>query len=434
MSYPRKVQALLKEAGVDIGDEVIVKCGDKSYRGVVMPHHSFSGKDILTIKLRNGYNIGLEVGPDLVLERGAEGVKRGVSEQQLVEDPTKPPVSFLGTGGTIASYVDYRTGAVFPALTAEELAFSVPELQDHCNVRARVLFSIFSEDMRARNWRVLAKEVAKELNGGSKAVVVPHGTDTLGYTAAALSFMLRNLTGPVILVGAQRSSDRPSSDAYTNLLAAARLVSTDLGEVVVVMHEETSDLHSTIHRGTKVRKMHSSRRDAFKTINAKPLGRVNVDGEVTLYGDFRRRAEGKVEVDDKMEEGVTLLYTYPNMEPRVLEACAQHSLGIVLAGTGLGHIPRNLVPSIRRAIREGIQVVMTSQCLYGRVGMYVYSRGRELVRAGVIPGEDMLPETAMVKLMWVLGHTSDPAEVRRLMTSNLMGEINPRLGIEEFEA
>lgn len=419
---------------MDIGDEVIVKCGDKSYRGVVMPHHSFSGKDILTIKLRNGYNIGLEVGPDLVLERGAEGVKRGVSEQQLVEDPTKPPVSFLGTGGTIASYVDYRTGAVFPALTAEELAFSVPELQDHCNVRARVLFSIFSEDMRARNWRVLAKEVAKELNGGSKAVVVPHGTDTLGYTAAALSFMLRNLTGPVILVGAQRSSDRPSSDAYTNLLAAARLVSTDLGEVVVVMHEETSDLHSTIHRGTKVRKMHSSRRDAFKTINAKPLGRVNVDGEVTLYGDFRRRAEGKVEVDDKMEEGVTLLYTYPNMEPRVLEACAQHSLGIVLAGTGLGHIPRNLVPSIRRAIREGIQVVMTSQCLYGRVGMYVYSRGRELVRAGVIPGEDMLPETAMVKLMWVLGHTSDPAEVRRLMTSNLMGEINPRLGIEEFEA
>lgn len=433
MSYPRKVSALLKGAGVQVGDEVLVRCGDRSYRGVVMPHHSFSGRDILTIKLPNGYNVGLEVGPDTTIEKVALRSRAVGPPQKLEVDPRKPTVSFLGTGGTIASYVDYRTGAVYPALTAEELAFSVPELSELCNVRARVLFNIFSEDMRVENWRTLARNVARELDAGSKAVVVPHGTDTLGYTSAALSFMLRNLTGPVILVGAQRSSDRPSSDAYLNLRAAARLASTDLGEVVAVMHEETSDTYCTVHRGTKVRKMHSSRRDAFKSINSKPLGRIGPKGHVEWNDGYRKRSSGPVEVDDRMEEDVALLYTHPNMEPEIFKACAQHSLGIVLAGTGLGHVPRNLVPSIRKAVRDGVHVVMTSQCLFGRVGMYVYARGRELVRAGVIPGEDMLPETALVKLMWVLARTTEPEEVRNLMTASLVGEINPTIRIEDFE-
>ncbi len=301
-------------------------------------------------------------------------------------------------------------------------------------MRARVLFSIFSEDMKVRYWRKLAREVAKELNGVSKAVVIPHGTDTLGYTSAALSFMLKNLTGPVILVGAQRSSDRPSSDATLNLLSAARLAPTDLGEVVVLMHDGTSDTYCTIHRGTKVRKMHSSRRDAFRSINDEPLGRVDVGNGVSWYGEYRRSSQGPVEVDDSMEEDVTLLHTHPDMKPAVFDACAEISKGVVLAGTGLGHAPRDLLSSIRRAVRNGVHVVMTTQCLYGRVGMYVYSRGRELVRAGVIPAEDMLPETALVKLMWVLGHTTDSGEVKELMGTNLVGEINPRLELEDFAA
>ncbi|MEE9237387.1 MAG: Glu-tRNA(Gln) amidotransferase subunit GatD [Thermoplasmata archaeon] len=434
MKYPKKVQSLLKKADAGEGDEVLIRCGGRTYQGVVMPHHSFSGKEILTIKLQSGYNIGLEVTDDIVLQKVAQGRRRARPRQGMVEDSAKPTLSILGTGGTIASYVDYRTGAVHPALTAGELAFSVPELQDLCNVKARVLFSIFSEDMKVRYWKKLAKEIALELNHASKGVLVPHGTDTLGYTSAALSFMLKNLTGPVILVGAQRSSDRPSSDATLNLLSAARLAPTDLGEVVVVMHEETSDIYCTIHRGTKVRKMHSSRRDAFKSINVEPLGRVDVNDGVTWYNAYRGRSQGPVEVDDKLEDRVALLHTHPNMKPELLDACAQVNAGIVLAGTGLGHVPQDLIPSIKRAIRGGVQVVMTSQCLYGRVGMYVYSRGRELVKAGVIPGEDMLPETALVKLMWVLGHTTDPARVRELMTSNLVGEINPRLHLEEYEA
>jgi glutamyl-tRNA(Gln) amidotransferase subunit D len=184
----------------------------------------------------------------------------------------------IGTGGTIASYVDYRTGAVHPALTAQDLIFSVPELTDICNVKAKVLFSVLSENMQVEYWQKLAKEVANELNNGAKGVIIPHGTDTLGYTSSALSFMLQDLNGAVILVGSQRSSDRPSSDANINLIASAKLIAeSDLGEVVVVMHGETSDSYCTIHRGTRVRKMHSSRRDAFKSINEGPIGKIMAD-------------------------------------------------------------------------------------------------------------------------------------------------------------
>ncbi len=431
MKYPKRVAALLGRAKADVGDEVQITVEAETYQGIVMPHHSFSEKDVLTIKLANGYNVGLRVTAETPLKRVAKGRERAVPQRTVPMNPDKPNVSFLGTGGTIASYVDYRTGAVYPALSAEELASYAPDLADICNVQARVLFSLLSEDMGGKNWRRLAQEAAKDLNGGAKAVVVPHGTDTLGYTAAALSFMLTDLTGPVVLVGSQRSSDRPSSDAFLNLMCAAHLSNANLGEVVAVMHEETSDLVCTVHRGTKVRKMHSSRRDAFRTLNEDPLGRVHRNGEVTWHNGHRPRAEGPVKVDNKMEERVALIHVYPDMPPDLFDAWAERSRGIVLAGTGLGHVRKPLVTRIRKAIRDGVSVVMTTQCLNGRVGLYVYSRGRELARAGVIPGEDMLPETALVKLMWVLGHTTEPSEVRGLMISDLAGEINPKLRLEE---
>ncbi len=432
MKYPKRVRDLLKAAGAEEGDEVRLSSEGKKYQGVIMPHHAFSGPDILTLKLATGYNIGVKVADDLTIERVVKSKKPAAKRKEPLSDPSKPTISFLGTGGTIASYVDYGTGAVFPARTAEDLAFSVPELQDLCNVKARVLFSILSEDMKVRYWKKLAREVAKDLNAGSKAVVIPHGTDTLGFTSAALSFMLGNLTGPVILVGAQRSSDRPSSDAYFNLLSAAHLASTNLGEVVVLMHEETSDTRASIHRGTKVRKMHSSRRDAFRSINETPLGRVHVGGDISWEGDYRPASEGRVKADTKMEERVALLYTYPNISADAIDDHAERNKGIVLAGTGMGHVPRDIVPSIRRAVRAGVHIVMTSQALYGRIGMYVYSRGRELLKAGVIPGEDMLPETAFVKLMSVLGHTANPDEVRERMVSDLAGEINPRIELQDY--
>src|SRR5881296_3227829 len=219
MDYPPRVRAVLDRAKAVQGDTVVVQAKGERYEGTVMPHHGFSGEDILTLKLPNGYNIGIAVGDIESVEVTAK--KAGVGAERHLPPPTKdkPTVAVLGTGGTIASYVDYRTGAVHPAVTAEELVFSVPELLDVCNVRARVIYSIYSENLKPENWQNLAREAGKELNGGATGVIIPHGTDTLHFTTAALSFMLRELTGPVAVVGARRPGDRPSSAAALNLLS-----------------------------------------------------------------------------------------------------------------------------------------------------------------------------------------------------------------------
>ncbi|HEX9340110.1 MAG TPA: Glu-tRNA(Gln) amidotransferase subunit GatD [Thermoplasmata archaeon] len=432
MEYPPRVRALLDRSRAGQGDAVVVRAKGQRYEGIVMPHHGFSGPDILTIKLSSGYNVGIEVADIESVDVTAKHAPTSVERHLPPPTQGKPTVALLGTGGTIASYVDYRTGAVHPAVTTEELVFSVPELLDVCNVRARVIYSIYSENLKPENWQRLARETGKELNGGADGVIIPHGTDTLHFTTAALSFMLRELTGPVAVVGAQRSSDRPSSDAATNLLSAARVATADLGEIVAVMHGETSDSFGAIHRGTKVRKMHSSRRDAFRSLNAAPLGRVLPDGRVELAGHALPRSRGPTKVDDALDTKVALAYFYPGQQVAELEAILQDVHGAVLAGTGLGHVSEDLVPVVHRFAKDGVTIVMTTQTLQGRVDMHVYDTGRDLIKAGVIGGEDMSPETAYVKLMWILGHTRDPADVARAMATNVAGEINPRIGLDEF--
>src|SRR5213596_1294277 len=432
MDYPPRVRALLDRTKADAGDSVLVRAKGERYEGTLMPHHGFSGEDILTIKLPNGYNVGIELGDVESIEVTAKHTPAAVERKLPPPTASKPTVAVLGTGGTIASYVDYRTGAVHPAVTAEELVFSVPELLEVCNVRARVIYSIFSENLKPENWQHLAREVAKELSSGAAGVIIPQGTDTLHFTTAALSFMVRDLTGPVVVVGAQRSSDRPSSDAASNLLSAARVSVANLGEVVAVMHGETSDTFGQIHRGTKVRKMHSSRRDAFRSLNATPLGRVHSDGTVELTDRALPRARGPTKVDDALDLKVALVSFYPGQPPTQLEAILEGQHGIVIAGTGLGHVAHDLIPILHRATRDGIAVVMTTQTLQGRVSMRVYNTGRDLLKAGVIEGQDMTPETAYVKLMWVLGHTREHAEVARAMATNVAGEINPKIGLDEF--
>ena len=432
MDYPPRVHAILDRAGADQGDSIAVRAKGERYEGILMPHHGFSGEDIVTIKLASGYNIGIAIGDIESIE--VKGKHSPASIERHLPPATKdrPTVAVLGTGGTIASYVDYRTGAVHPAVTAEELISTVPELLDVCNVRARVIYSIFSENLKPENWQRLARETANEFHEGAAGVIIPHGTDTLHFTTAALSFMLRDLTGPVVVVGAQRSSDRPSSDAAMNLLSSARVSTADLGEVVALMHGETSDSFGVVHRGTKVRKMHSSRRDAFRSLNASPLGRVHPDGRVELTEHALPRAAGPAKVDDVLDTKVALSYFYPGERPAELEAVLQGLHGIVIAGTGLGHVSHDLIPILHRATRDGTAVVMTTQTLQGRVNMRVYDTGRDLMKAGVIGAEDMTPETAYVKLMWVLGHTREPAEVARAMARNIAGEINPSIGLDEF--
>jgi len=255
---------------VEVNDLVEVEKNGKKYRGIVMPHHAFSGKNIIVIKLENGYNIGIDRrnAKIRIIKKGKRHKNLG---KEIPYDEKKPSIALIGTGGTIASYVDYETGAVHPATTSEELVSAIPEIFDICNVEAKVLSQKLSENITPRDWKRMARAAAKELNKGKAGIVISHGTDTMAYSATALAFMLKNLSGPVVFVGSQRSSDRPSSDAFDNLMGAVKVALSDIGEVVVAMHSSISSGSCFIHRATKVRKMHSSRRDAFVSVNDEPV-------------------------------------------------------------------------------------------------------------------------------------------------------------------
>lgn len=435
--YRGKAQSLLKVASVNVGDRVRVESGDKVYEGVLMPRTELGDDEHVVVKLSNGYNVGVNVGDRAkveLLERG-QPPKLAVPKIDVIPDPAKPNITIIGTGGTIASRVDYRTGAVYPALTAEDIYNTVPEVAEIANVKVVEVCSVFSEHMTPNIWVKIAKAVAREINAGASGVVIAHGTDTMGYTAAALSFMLKGLFRPVVLVGSQRSSDRPSSDASMNLLSAITVAArSDIAEVMVVMHGATDDDFCLIHRGTKVRKCHTSRRDTFQSINDIPLGMVKGRELKFFREDYNRTSpSGKVRVLGKFQPMVALLKVTPGMPSSVIQGMLKaKDRGIVLEGTGLGHVPESLFKGIKLATSKRVPVVMTSQCLWGRVDMKVYSTGRDLLQAGVIPCEDMLPEVAWVKLMWVLGHTKDQKKVSELMRKNLAGEITPRTRPDVF--
>ncbi|ASJ08921.1 glutamyl-tRNA(Gln) amidotransferase subunit D [Thermococcus siculi] len=436
----RKVERFMKEKNLEVGDYVRIiekENGNTSvYEGVVMNPYELSSGETLTLKLDNGYNIGILVDQILEVEIIEKARPRGeISFTEVFpKKPELPNVAILGTGGTIASRIDYKTGAVHAAFTAEELAKAVPEIFEIANITPKLIFNIMSEDMKPEYWVKIAQGVASMLNNGEDGVIITHGTDTMAYTASALSFMLRDLGKPVILVGSQRSSDRPSSDAAMNLICSVRMATADFGEVAIVMHGETGDTYCLAHRGTKARKMHTSRRDAFRSINDVPIAKIWPEGKIEfLRDDYRRRTDSEVWVDDEMEEKVALVKVFPGIQPEVIDFFVDKGYkGLVIEGTGLGHVPTYVIDSIKRATEEGVTVCMTSQCLYGRVNLNVYSTGRRLLKAGVIPCEDMLPETAYVKLMWVLGHTDDPKEVREMMLTNYAGEITPYTRFDTF--
>ncbi|MEM2907978.1 MAG: Glu-tRNA(Gln) amidotransferase subunit GatD [Candidatus Hadarchaeales archaeon] len=428
--YRGKALRLLKSLGIEVGDRIKVEKGDRTYEGILMPRSELGDPNHVVIKLPNGYNLGVKITKETKITKIEKGKlpKLGLPPLEIKRDPAKPDVTILGTGGTVACRIDYRTGAVYPAFTPQEIYSAVPELADLANIEVMEVCNVLSENMTPRLWVRIGRAVAKELNAGADGVVVAHGTDTMGYTAAALSFMLKGLFRPVVLVGSQRSSDRPSSDAALNLISAVAVAGkSDIAEVCVVMHGSTDDDFCLIHRGTKVRKCHTSRRDTFQTINDIPIGMVR-SGEITMFRQDYNHAkpEGRVKLDAKFEPKVALVKVFPNMKGDIIDALLDEGYkGIVLEGTGLGHAPRTLYKSVRRAVKLGVPVVMTSQCIWGRVDMKVYSTGRELLSLGVIPGEDMLPETAYVKLMWLLGHDLSLEEISSLMRTNISGEISP---------
>jgi len=429
--YKGRARKRLGGWGIRVWSEVRIENDSGSvFEGVILPRSETLDDLHLVIKMKNGYNVGIHV--DRVRNVEEIGYKEAVykiPEQEFPHNPDLPGVTLLGTGGTIASRLDYRTGAVIPAFTPGELYGAVPELADICNLTTKKLFGVFSENMAMEQYIVLARAIGKEIEAGAQGIVVGHGTDTMGHTAAILSFMVQNSPVPIVLVGSQRSSDRPSSDAALNLIHAVRSAAVgDIAEVQICMFGPTSDSYALLHRGTRCRKMHSSYRSTFRTIGEIPLAIVSSDGFNYLSKDYlKRNPRRKVEIDPVFNDRTTILYYYPGMKPDLVDALVERGYrGIVIAGTGLGHVNKPLYGALKRAGDAGVHVVMTVQTLWGYAQMYVYDTGRDLLDVGVVPLDNMLPETALMKLSWVLAHTTEHDEVMRMMRRPVNHEITDR--------
>lgn len=439
--YKGLLASMLRDVGVEPGDFIRITRGDGfTIEGVLMPRYSGGDEPIIVLKLRNGYNVGVRIrGGETIekagrVERGEPGAPVPLVEELEVGDKR---VFVLGCGGTVASRVDYETGAVKPYLSPEELALSVPEMFKYASIDVEQLFAVLSEDMKPWMWHKIVEGVARAISMGYDGVVVTHGTDTMSYTAAALSFAFhRGLPVPIAMTGSQRSSDRPSSDAAFNLVSATLVASkAPFAEVAVVMHGESGDTYALVHRGVRVRKMHSSRRDAFQSVNARPLARVwPREGRIEMLEEkFRVRGSELLQVDNGFDEKVALIKHFPGPISEVIDTLVDRGFhGIVVEGTGFGHVSSDAIDSIRRAVESGIPVVAATQTVFGRVNLNVYSTGRKMLEVGVIPVEDMLAEVAYVKLSWVLARTRDMGEVRSLMLSNLAGEISGRHDVKLY--
>ncbi len=406
------------------GDRVRVERAGVTNEGVLMPSTT---ADYLVVKLDGGYNVGVarEDADVEVLESDVYDVEEAQtteSASKIEFDDDLPTVSLISTGGTIASTVDYRTGAVTAQFDAEDVLRAVPDLAGRANYRGRVVANILSENMTPAVWQDLARAVVDEIEAGADGVVVMHGTDTMQFTASALSFML-DTPVPIVFTGSQRSADRPSSDNVMNAVCAVEAAKSDAAEVMVCMHATESDDVCALHRGTRVRKNHTSRRDAFQTVGREPLGQVGYDSEEVLFTrEYQRRGDVDLALDADLASDVELVKFTPGMDPAALDYLADKS-GVVIEGTGLGHVHTDLIPHIESLVEDDTVVAMTSQCIEGRVCDRVYDTGRDLLDAGVVEAGDTLPGTAKVKLMWAVANLDDPAAA---MERSLAGELQER--------
>ena len=408
--------------------EVLTSRGD--FKGTVLPRSENDDDQHIVLKIATGYNIGIDIATITAMtETGYKKANYKIPEKEFPITPGLPKVKLLGTGGTIASRLDYRTGAVIPAFTPGELYGAVPELADICNLTTDKLFAVFSENMGPEQYKTLAVAIGKEIENGIDGIVIGHGTDTLHYTAAALTFMVQNPPVPIVLVGSQRSSDRPSSDAALNLMHATTAAGHgDIAEVMVCMFGPTSDEYGLLHRGTRVRKMHSSYRSTFRTIGDTPLAMITRKGLDHIKQDYNpRRKDRQVTIKPYFEEKVGMIYYYTNMQPDMIDSMVDNGYkGIIIIGTGLGHVNKPLYPAIERAVKKGVAIYMTVQTLWGYVHMFVYDTGRDLMAKGVVPAENMLPEAAYIKLGWALGQTNDLEKVKEIMMTPINDETTPR--------
>ena len=422
--YRKKSLEFLTRNQISVGDAVNV-FADVCYSGIIMPRYEHSDDEHIVLKLKNGYNVGLEITKIKRIEKTQHTEKIVEKSGESGRNEGLPKILLLSTGGTIASKVDYRTGAVTPVLTAEELNSSVPELSNIANIHAEVLFSEYSENIMPEHWLRIAEKINEYSKSDYAGIIIAHGTDTMHYTSAFLSFSLAGFPLPIALVGSQRSSDRASSDAALNLIGAAKfLIECNTNGIFVVMHQDENDETVACHLGTRVRKNHTSKRGAFQTIGNNPAFLV-VNNEVQRNMKNNFFASNNFQPKIKLNEKVSLVKYYPGYDPNMLEAIIDSGCkAIIFEGTGLGHIGKNMYSVLNKANEKGIFMGMTSQCIDGRVRMTVYESGRDLLNLGITPLENMIPEVALVKSMWASGNDENHDKIKEIMLSNIASEFS----------
>ena len=435
--YKERSLKLISESKVSVGDTIRVKTNDDEFTGILMPRYELADENHIVIKLKSGYNIGIKTANIQSITKIIQGSGQNVSvetfkKEHLKEGKVLPKIALISTGGTITSKIDYRTGGVSSALSASELYASIPELEKYASIDTDVILNEYSENLKPEHWTMIANKIAEKVKSNMYCgIIVSHGTDTMHYTASALSFALQNLPIPVVIVGAQRSSDRPSSDAALNLISATIFATkSQFSGVFVAMHASPSDETIACHVGTRVRKNHTSRRDAFESIDITPVAMIKGDkieiqteqSEIKLQ---KRNADSSsFLVKPDFNSKVILLKYHPGFDPHLItHAIMSGYKAIIVEGTGLGHISRECFPQIQNAVKSGVMIFMTSQCIWGRIKMTVYDTGRDLLAMGVIPLSNMTSETATVKAMWVLANYKDIESAKKMMQENIANEI-----------
>ena len=423
--YKGKIRDFLISNKIDVGDLVKIT-SELTYSGILMPRYESGDESHIVLKLKSGYNIGIEFEKIEKIEKVGEGQSSVESSKTIEKDEKLPKILLLSTGGTIASKVDYRTGAVTPALSATELYEAVPEIAEIANVDAEVLFSEYSENLQPEHWLEIAKKVDSVADSDYTGIIIAHGTDTMHYSSAFLSFALSGFKKPIVLVGSQRSSDRPSSDAASNLIAATKFLRRYSAKgVFVVMHHNESDKAIACHLGTRVRKNHTSKRSAFETIGSSPAYVIFeneiIDNTSKMENSaFSKDYNPRINLDTK----AALVKYHPGFDPEIIESLIKLQYrAIIFEGTGLGHVGKTMYDSIKKAKEKGIFLGMTSQCIDGRVSMTVYESGRDLLDMGIVPLETMIPEVALVKAMWVLGNSDSDDEIKKMMLEDCASEF-----------
>ncbi len=414
------------------GDQVSIICDDTTYEGTLMPRPELLSSDILVLKLGHGYNIGIDkkrIKETNVVKKYSPSKKTSVPPNHKKGLPT---VALVSCGGTISSRVDYYSGGVSADYTASDFLAMCPELTHRANITAVAAKQLMSEDITPHDWMDIARSVKKAIDDGADGVVVTHGTDTLHYTATMLSYLLKNLNKPVVITGAQRSIDRPSSDAFMNLTCSVIAASSkQLHGVMTCLHGESDDRYCLLIPGTKVRKMHTSRRDAFRPINASAIGKVYPTGKIVLSTPQAPPPTGPVTIEGGFEAKTGIVLIHPGISPDLIEHFVEQKYrGLVVSATALGHVPtgtHSLIPSLKKAVDSGMVVVISSQTLYGRVHPHVYTNLRKLsLSVGATFVEDLHPEAAYCKLGWALSQSKDHNHVKRILLNPLQSDISTR--------